>query len=224
MIHTKKAIKLGRRLRNIEKLIEPNYSTIWDCCCDHGLLGMALLERKAADQVVFIDVLENQMSQLKQRLVDFFPRDDFCWQVICDDMNNIVVPQMESQLFVIAGVGGDKTIEFVNSLCESSNHTNFDLIVCSVHGNYQVRQALIDKGFFLVNERIVMENNRYYEIIYVSTRCKQPITLTGSSMWDWNNPMHVNYWQKTMTHFRKKAKTNPEDYQNILRAYERLNK
>ena len=38
-------LKLGNRLRQLERMIDQRYSQIWDCCCDHGLLGMSLLQR-----------------------------------------------------------------------------------------------------------------------------------------------------------------------------------
>jgi len=203
-------------------MIEKSYELIWDCCCDHGLLGMTLLKRQASDRVVFVDILEKQMLELEQKLTRFFPKDDYDWQVKCQDMKKIAIPKKESQLFIIAGVGSDKTIEFFKSLCETKDRLDFDLIVCSVHGNYHVRKALRSQGFFLIQEEIVKENNRFYEIIYASPNAEQTISSTGNTMWDRDNLEHVDYWQKTVEHYRKKAKTNPHVYQPILSDYEQL--
>ncbi|QSA20815.1 SAM-dependent methyltransferase, partial [Vibrio furnissii] len=38
-------MKLSKRLQTIEKLVTQHYDHIWDCCCDHGFLGMTLLQR-----------------------------------------------------------------------------------------------------------------------------------------------------------------------------------
>ena len=221
-----KKLKLGNRLRQLEGIIEQKYSIIWDCCCDHGLLGMSLLQGHAADKVIFVDILAKQMALLESKLTQYFSADEFDWEVICKDLKELKVPDDDSQLFIIAGVGGDKTIEFINNLRAYSFIPNFDLLVCSVHGNYQVRQTLTSQGFYLINEQIVMENNRFYEIIYASTKAeaKQKITKVGSSMWDWSNPEHLNYWKKIIAHYRIKAKTNPVHYHSILDDYERLNR
>ena len=68
------AVKLGRRLRQLDTMLEQQYSIIWDCCCDHGLLGMSLLQRKLAEKVVFVDILSPQMALLEKDLQEGFPR------------------------------------------------------------------------------------------------------------------------------------------------------
>ena len=216
------AVKLGRRLRQLDTMLELRYSIIWDCCCDHGLLGMSLMQRKLADKVVFVDILFPQMALLEQDLQGRFPLDDFNWRVICQDINDLEVPEVESQLFIIAGVGGNKTIQFIESLCAAMPVLPFDLLLCSVHGNYAVRKALIEHGFGLKQEQIVFENNRFYEAIYVSQSSTQPIVATGSSMWDELNLDHQEYWQKTLAHYRKKASADPAKFAAVVEDYERL--
>jgi tRNA (adenine22-N1)-methyltransferase len=216
------AVKLGRRLRRLDTMLEQPYSIIWDCCCDHGLLGMSLLQRKLAGKVVFVDILSPQMALLEQDLQGRFPPDEFNWQVICQDLKDLEVPEVESQLFIIAGVGGNKTIQFIESLCAAMPGLPFDLLLCSVHGNYAVRQALIEHGFGLKQEQIILENNRFYEAIYVSQNSTQPIVATGGSMWDRLNLDHQQYWQKTLAHYRKKAAADPAVFASIVADYESL--
>ena len=56
-------------------MISGHYDHIWDCCCDHGLLGMLLLERSAARHVHFVDCVPSLMQALELRLQRFFPAD-----------------------------------------------------------------------------------------------------------------------------------------------------
>ncbi len=216
------AVKLGRRLRQLDTMLEQPYSIIWDCCCDHGLLGMSLLQRKLAEKVVFVDILSPQMALLKKDLEERFPGDELNWQVICQDVKELEVPEVESQLFIIAGVGGNKTIQFVESLCAAMPGLPFDLLLCSVHGNYAVRKALIEHGFGLKKEQIILENNRFYEAIHVSQNSTQPIVATGGNMWDRLNLDHQQYWQKTLAHYRKKAAADPAVFGPIVADYEAL--
>jgi tRNA (adenine22-N1)-methyltransferase len=217
-----KAVKLGKRLSQLENMLEQQYSIIWDCCCDHGLLGISLLDNKRADKVVFVDILTHQMALLEKDLQRRFPTDNPKWQVLCQDVKELVIPQVESQLFVIAGVGGDKTVEFVKSLCAAMPGIPFDLLICSVQGNYPVRQALIRNGFSMRREEIVFENKRFYEALYVTKSAGSAITATGSNMWDWLNPDHQNYWQKILGHYRKKALADPLKFRAIVDEYEKL--
>lgn len=215
-------LKLGKRLSQLVNMIEQRYSIIWDCCCDHGLLGMWLLQKQVADRVVFVDVLSHQMALLDQELQQRFPADNYQWQVLCQDLREVEVPPATPQLFVIAGVGGDKTIEFIHSLGTAAKGQPFDLLVCSVHGNYQVRQTLVEQGFSLLEEQIVFENKRFYEAIYVSSHPGQAIAATGSSMWDWSNSHHHDYINKILVHYRKKAAADPGKYSAVVDQYEEL--
>jgi tRNA (adenine22-N1)-methyltransferase len=214
-------VKLGKRLGQLANMVEQPYSIIWDCCCDHGLLGMSLLQRKLACQVVFVDILANQMALLEKDLQRRFPEHN--WQVICRDVRELEVPRVESQLFIIAGVGGDKTVEFIDSLSAAMPDLPFDLLICSVQRNYPVRQALINQRFYMKQEQLIFENKRFYEALYVTKTPGQAITTTGSSMWDWSNPDHQLYWQKLVGHYRKKALADPVGFRSIADEYESLN-
>lgn len=222
MNKNKRLLKSGSRLGQLATIVEPSYAVIWDCCCDHGLLGMSLLRDQCAGEVIFVDVLENHMANLAATLADSFPQDQYSWQVRCEDLKKIVVPAIDSQLFIIAGVGPHQTIEFINSLCASAPDTEFDLLICSVHGSYSVREALIKQGYGLKNERIIFENNRFYEAIYVSKSVNKAIVDTGSQMWDWSDSVHRDYWHRIVGHYRQKSKADPLHFQPIIERYEAL--
>jgi tRNA (adenine22-N1)-methyltransferase len=215
-------LKSGSRLSHLAGMVEPQYTTIWDCCCDHGLLGMSLLRDQCADEVIFVDVVEDILATLAARLAHSFPQDQYRWQVHCTDINNIAVSAADSQLFIIAGVGPHQTIEFINSLSASAPETVFDLLICAVHGSYSVREALIEKGYGLKNEQIIFENNRFYEAIYASKNTDKPIVNTGSQMWRWPDPSHRDYWHRVVGHYRQKAKADPLYFQPIIECYETL--
>ena len=215
-------MKLGKRLSMLDKAIKKRYSIIWDCCCDHGFLGMALLKRRAAKGVYFVDVLKQPMQQLSLILQQRFSQAESRWKVFCRDLKLIEVPDKEQQLFIIAGVGGDKTRGFIQSIHEKSKHLKIDFLICSVHGNYLVRELLIDLGFKLLDEVIIKENKRFYELIYVSFSGEREISKTGELMWDLEDAEHLEYLNKTINHFEKKAKVSPECYQGILDDYKKL--
>ena len=183
---------------------------------------MSLLREQSADEVIFVDVVEDILATLTARLERSFPQDQYRWQVHCKDINNIAVPAADSQLFIIAGVGPHQTIAFINSLSASAPETLFDLLICSVHGSYPVREALIEKGYGLKNEQIIFENNRFYEAIYASKNTDKPIVNTGSKMWRWSDAGHRDYWHRMVSHYRQKAKADPLYFEPIIECYETL--
>jgi len=83
-------LRLGKRLKNIESMVIENYDHIWDCCCDHGLLGAALLARQAAPHIHFVDIVAELMNELEKKLNRFFPVDSGSasqWQAHCMDVS-----------------------------------------------------------------------------------------------------------------------------------------
>jgi tRNA (adenine22-N1)-methyltransferase len=94
-------VKLGKRLQTIEKLVTTNYDHIWDCCCDHGLLGAALLNKQSSSVIHFVDIVPELMSELHLKLKQFYPQENLSsqqlttsdnktrWQTHCIDVNTL---------------------------------------------------------------------------------------------------------------------------------------
>ncbi|MFB2661440.1 tRNA (adenine(22)-N(1))-methyltransferase [Shewanella mangrovisoli] len=126
-------MKISQRLQQINRMVDPGYDHIWDCCCDHGLLGMLLLQRNAAPKVHFVDCVSPLMQQLSLELARFFPEPSISntqnaeqqanpqseWQVHCLDVAALPLAQYGKQakhLVIIAGVGGELLVELVRSI------------------------------------------------------------------------------------------------------------
>ncbi|MFB2801836.1 tRNA (adenine(22)-N(1))-methyltransferase [Shewanella seohaensis] len=127
-------MKISQRLQQINRMVGPGYDHIWDCCCDHGLLGMLLLQRNAAPKVHFVDCVAPLMQQLSLELARFFPPLPISnvqnateqtthaqseWQVHCLDVAALPLAQYGKQakhLVIIAGVGGELLVELVRSI------------------------------------------------------------------------------------------------------------
>jgi len=241
-------MKTGIRLTQIDKMITSHYQEIWDCCCDHGLLGLTLLKRKAADVVHFVDVVEPLMVKLESTLQQFFSDDNYRnkWQVHCLDVAKLPVTSIATKLVIIAGVGGELLIELMTEIINKTQTfhtgkqgTELEFILCPVHYQYKVRQSLIELNCHLINECLVSENNRFYEIIHVSvmidnkTRSTakesvnkdiERISPVGSLMWDLSHKMHQQYLTKTIKHYQRMS-NNPEmDVVEIIAAYQTLAK
>ena len=77
-------MKISQRLNLIESMVNNRYEHIWDCCCDHGLLGAKLLDNDRASVVHFVDVVPDLMREVSNKLERFYPaanRKEQRWQV-----------------------------------------------------------------------------------------------------------------------------------------------
>lgn len=222
-------MKIGRRLSQIDKMITKQYDSIWDCCCDHGLLGLNLLKRKAADKIYFVDIIKHLTLNLEDKLHRYFSAKDYIdrWQVLCMNTEQILLSTNKNalhknHLVIIAGVGGDKVIEMVQSILLNNQKQKIEFLLCPVHHNYKVRKALNHLKLGLIDECLVRENNRFYEIIHVATDTKKPLSLVGSTMWDLSREDDQEYLMKTIRHYQKKTIQDQPDVEQILSAYQSL--
>jgi tRNA (adenine22-N1)-methyltransferase len=218
---------LSLRLTSIEQMVSKTYDHIWDCCCDHGQLGIELMQQNTESTVHFVDVVEPIMLQLEQQLQLQCSKGMVGknWRIHCLDVARLPLSEVEnankaSQLVIIAGVGGDLLIELVHSIVSLHPTLNLEFILCPVHHNYKVREALISIGFGLINECLVSENNRFYEIIHLSQQESRPLSKVGSIMWDFTNFESRDYLKKTIAHYQRVAQSGDPKVNRILSDYE----
>ncbi|GIU19696.1 SAM-dependent methyltransferase [Shewanella sp. MBTL60-112-B2] len=213
-------------------MIEPRYEHIWDCCCDHGLLGAALLARKAAHNIHFVDVVPSLMLEVQQKLQRFYPDAELeqqgasvditvntsqfskCplndsqsyWQVHCLDVAQLALAdKAQRQLIIIAGVGGELTIELVQQIIARHPQHSLEFILCPVHHIYKVRTAMAQLGLGLIDEHLMQENKRFYEILHLSSTSQVPLSAVGSNMWNLNRNLDKCYLQNTLKHYQRIA-------------------
>lgn len=206
--------KLSHRLLTLQHLIENEYEHIWDCCCDHGHLGMSLLSKFAKFQspptIHFIDIVPTLMDEIDAKLTRFYPQSDFNWQVHCGDVSQLPLElASKKQLVIIAGVGGELIQEFVTQILKQHPHQSIDFLLCPVNEPYQLRQSLIALDLSLKSEQIINDNKRYYEALLVTndTQHSAPISAVGEQMWqvinEQQHAINQAYLAKTIAHYQR---------------------
>ena len=215
-------------------MVATGYDHIWDCCCDHGLLGAALLERQAAQQIHFVDIVPDLMHELKTKLAHFYPESSEStssvqWQVHCMDVSALPLQKhSRKHLVIIAGVGGDLMTELVSAIYQKNPAVDIDFLLCPVHHQFTLRQRLIELNFSLKTECLLEENHRFYEILFVSTAKdinlpNAPIAAVGNLIWKSETPeqskIAAAYLKKTLEHYKRTQRSRKTDVQHIVDAY-----
>jgi tRNA (adenine22-N1)-methyltransferase len=214
-------MKLSTRLTTIcQAITADQFQHIWDCCCDHGLLGLQLMADHPNSQVHFVDVMPHLINEIESRLK---PLPSNNWTVHCIDAATLCLNNEKSHLVIIAGVGGDLLLEMVQAIM--GNHSELmkdnrvDFILCPVRKLNKVREGLDKLKLGLVSEQLVKDNNQFYEVIHVSNRSNKNINLVGDQMWDSCNQQHFEYRNNMIGHYQKqpsdRAKYLLALYQNI---------
>lgn len=229
---TGKKIQLGKRLTQIESLVTAQYDHIWDCCCDHGLLGAALLARNAAPNIHFVDIAPDLMHELEHKLKQFFPQKPephAQWQVHCIDVTALPLQQFSGKhLVIIAGVGGDLMTELVRAIHTKNPACDIDFLLCPVHHQFTLRQQLIQLNFSLKTETLIVEKQRYYEILLVSSikNISSKIHPVGNLIWQSSTAeqttLAIGYLKQKLAHYRRMELNKEADVEHIIHAYEAI--
>lgn len=216
-------VKLGKRLADIEAMVGDEYDHIWDCCCDHGLLGLLLLEKRKAPHVHFVDIVPDLLQTLEQKLKKYYQGDD-SWYVHCIDVALLPIQQYQQakHLVIIAGIGGQLLVELLAKLLPLTASLNIEFIISPVHHNYQLRSFLRKQNCGLLAEQLVEEKQRFYEVLHISSQAGTQVSPVGDVMWDFTNSKHQAYLEKTINHYSRIAKNPNMDVSEIIKAYQDL--
>jgi len=196
--------KLGPRLSSIYDLIiqmqqKKPYLYIWDCCCDHGYLGIKILANKLCEKVVFVDQLPHLIEQLNNKLAPF---DIGRHELITANAGNLNFNANTRNLVILAGVGGDTSVDIVQSIIKNHPSGLIDFIFCPSSSKQTLRKYLAQNKFGLLDEKLVYDNKRYYEILFVkrtSEESDESKVLLNCGLWEDENPDHQRYLNKINT-------------------------
>lgn len=210
----------SKRLQLIADMVDGDYSHIWDCCCDHGLLGFEIMQRLSA-QVHFVDC-EKQLTDALQLRLEAYSGESSQWQVHCEDVGRMALPEEPNQLVIIAGVGGDTCIEMVQSLLERYPDHCLDFMLCPVRQLELVRFSLASSAVGLLCDALVEERGRYYEVLYLRQNHSRSLGVIAQDMWQPHNASHRRYIEKRIDYLSHPAKTAQPERAAALRSYRAL--
>jgi len=203
---------------------------------------MTLLFNKIDAQVHFVDIVPELMDKLEQQLQQYFPiTPDLpdTWKVHCIDVAKLPIEAHEGRhLVIISGVGGDLTSELLNAIHQSKPCANIDYLLCPANRPQYVRRTLIELGFYCLEEQLVEENKRYYEVLTVSADAErwgstsdsaispQPVSLLGDKFWQPRTPealdIATRYRQQTLAHYQRMQRSGDPQAAKMVEAWERI--
>nr|MDE5617639.1 class I SAM-dependent methyltransferase [Ureaplasma sp.] len=150
---------LKPRLNKICQLIN-NANYVVDIGSDHAFLSIALIEQSRAKFVTNIEInksplnngYKNVCAKKLQKQINFF---------LNDGLLNLDLKK-EIDYLCISGMGADNIIQILKN---NKNNIVKNYILQANTDISKLKYFLLNNGFIISNEIIVLENKRYYEII-----------------------------------------------------------
>jgi len=219
-------------LARLDTLIGNHYDDIWDGCCDHGQLGLALLGRQINAVVHFVDIVPEIIDTLYGTLIEHFAVSDDVsqtWQTHCLDLAKIPLASTQGkQLVVIAGVGGELTRQLVTAIHNAQPDRDIDFLLCPIRQHYRLRSHLRSQNFYIKHESLVEENGRIYEVILTRHAPGAPedlerISAVGRDIWHARDraarDTAQRYLDQVLQHYSRMARSNNSEALMIRDAY-----
>ncbi len=180
---------------------------VWDFGCDHGYLGETAGRSGSFPEIYFVDRVRRVINHLQERLTDEssdFPDCPTHFMAV-DATANSLSPVGN---LVIAGMGG---LMVINILRQQIPQPRPDarLILCPNKDAELVREYLQQIGWKLVDDTLVVEHNKFREIIVCET-AGESLQLFGNHFPQNAPDLFRAYWLERLHFFQQNPHPSKE--------------
>lgn len=160
-------LKMSRRLITICEMLrdsERPVSCVADVGCDHGYISIYLVQHGIADRAIAMDVRKGPLSGAESNIEEYGQRDKITTRL--SDGLKVLTPG-EADTVVVAGMGGKLMIKIL----EEGKPTVLGIsqgILQPQSELSEFRKYLREKGYSILDERVIHEDGKYYFPIKVT--------------------------------------------------------
>ena len=153
-------MQISKRLNEIISFIEKE-DKVADIGTDHGFVPNFIVNEKISSYVVSSDISENSLKKSIE-LTKEYSNEDKIFNRVGAGLS--VLNKNEVDTVIIAGMGGILISEIIEEDFEIARNLK-KLILQPMQAQRDIRIYLYSKGFSIVDEKIIYEDRKYFEII-----------------------------------------------------------
>lgn len=212
-------MKINERLKRVASYVDDN-SYIIDVGCDHALLDIYLVKTKNNIKTIASDISDGPLEYAyknieKEKMLD---------KIKITKRNGIDKLEKEVDTIIISGMGTSNILDIV--FRKKDNLKNIKKIIISSNNDwYNLRKTFQKNNYYIKEEDIILENNKFYPIIVFEKGTKKykkyelkygPILLKSNNeifkKYIQNQINKLNYIKNNLTnkYFIKKIKLEKE--------------
>lgn len=199
--------RLGKRLAALRDAITEDYDDIWDVCCDHGFLGESLLLLGRAKHLHLVDQLPVITKQLEERF-NQYPEEQYSIDTCAGE--ELIVNKNRKTLVIISGVGGETVVDILSALAANNDLKGVDFLLSPANHAYELRAYLRQQHYGLINESVVFERRRGYELLLVKLNSSLQAVSEVGDIWNLKHQQHRKHLEGLLTHYRKRMKNTSQ--------------
>ena len=167
-----------------------------DVGCDHGYLGIHLLQSGIAASVIESDVAEGPLQSAMRNAAKFGVKDKMSFY-LSDGVKNI---PRDFDCMVCAGMGADTIMSIIHHSAEWLKDSKYRLILQCQSKRPELRQWLYDAGFRINRETLAKDGKFVYtimEVVYDPGHGITPAeTYITKQLLENNHPLLPEYYER----------------------------
>ena len=153
-------VNLSKRMKLIADMVTPG-RVVADIGCDHALISIYLVEQGISSKIYALDKVEGPLKSAEKNIRSHGLESKITLS-ISDGFD--AVSEGETDAAVIAGMGGYLIIDILTRGLHKMND-GYELVLSPQSDIYEVRRFLSDNGFSIIDEEMLKEDGKYYNII-----------------------------------------------------------
>lgn len=177
-------MQLSKRLHAVASLVTPG-NRVADVGCDHAYTSIYLAEKGISHRIIAMDVNQGPIDRAKENIVKYGYEDII--EIRKSDGLQKLKPG-ETDTILIAGMGGALTIQILQERLEVVNEVS-ELILQPQSEINKVRIMLIEAGFVIIEENMIMEDGKYY----VMMKAVPSEVVTDQDAFSFEQEVHFYY-------------------------------
>ena len=159
-MNMRNCVQLRPRLQAAADMIK-NAEHAADIGCDHGKLSVALLQQGRAKTVTASDISAPSLEKARL-LAQKCGLSDRMHTVVSDGITHLV-PGMADAI-IIAGMGGELIAKILSAAPDVA-HSTKAIVMQPMRGVEELRRFLRENRFRIIDERLMLDTGRIYQII-----------------------------------------------------------
>ena len=206
-----------KRIDAIADFISP-YKSIADIGCDHGYVIKQAFDKGYIDNAYAIDNKLGPINRAKDTLKDYKNVKYY----LSDGLDSV---DENIDCVIIAGMGGMLIIDILEKNKDKLNYIK-RLIIEANKDEFKVRKYLTENSFYIYDEKIVEEDNKFYEIdVFEKGNKKYSFNelYFGKVLIDKKEPTFLKKWEHKFNKYKDiKAYTVDEDKIKIMEGIKEI--
>ena len=189
-------MRINERLKRVASYVDDN-SYIIDVGCDHALLDIYLIKTKKNIKTIASDISDGPLEYAYKNI----EKENLLNKIKITKRNGIDNLEKEVDTIVISGMGTSNVLDII--FRNKDNLKNIKKIIISSNNDwYNLRKTFTENNYYIKEEDIILENNKFYPIIIFEKGTKKyekyelkygPILLKS------NNEIFKKYIEKEIT-------------------------